>query len=378
MWAKAEGGWKIEGKLPKGAPLKLLHPNSDAKNKYKDGRLDVPEDVRKWFAWDADFTEDYVREDSEIHLWVSVVRFISFLHEHGIGLDRFRIYSDEETRSIHSSLTVGIHHPAEVLDFTWDFNAKEHDDYNNAVDEAWREHMDNDKTIHSHWLRHKVGSICKAYIKRRTEELEIPHPRIIINKLDELIKLNLHANISPRMLIGGPFTEPLKYLKATDGKVELIFAMSFYTVGAVNLFENQFNLFVDLKSAEELVEFVERKRIPMSKLAASLSTLRLLMTLIAVLPTECVKKPPPPSEVKSFAFDHKNCEEFKAVSPQAEDIIYRYYERQFHLKGFTFPIFDLVSVVVMVVSLKRGHGLLEVLSANTLHHSILSFFPPSR
>ena len=69
---------------------------------------------------------------------VSVVRLVSFLHIHGIKPDRYRIYSDEHSRGPNSTITIGIHHPAEVLDYSWDFNYDEERRLKTAHEEAYK------------------------------------------------------------------------------------------------------------------------------------------------------------------------------------------------------------------------------------------------
>ena len=128
-------------------------------------------------------------------------------------------------------------------------------------------HRDHKDTVHSDWLRGVVRGICEDYIKRVTRELGIPHPKDIINPMDKLISLNIESKIKAHLLIGGPFTEPLKYV--TDiyhrgGEVIGAYAMAAYVKGEVNLFENQFNFFVDMKAAEHFLNFVIEHRIPLS------------------------------------------------------------------------------------------------------------------
>lgn len=296
-----------------GPPKTLLYPIND-----RSCVPTVPSEYQAWFQPDAGFEDAGVREDTELYMTLSATRLAVFLRAHGIGFDHYRLYADAMSWSASATITVGLHHPAHKADFTWDFDDVEQSHYAAAIGQAW-EKRDSPECVESSWLRKQVRAICQRYIARRGQELGTHASGGLLNNLSELIDLNNAAGVTPDLLVGGPFTEVLKYCQGTSGRVNKIMAMAGSIDGRNNLFRNQFNLFVDISSAEQLLGYVQDKMIPLT-----------------LLPTECVKNSP-------YAFSEADVDTLAEASTASAELIGKYYVKGTQL----FPLFDLVAAVLI-------------------------------
>jgi len=220
------------------------------------------------FTIDATFRDESVREDTELYMRLSELRFAELLDSMGISPDRYTFYRDGDLEN--SKIQLGLRHAAHVHDFTYGFNEAEMDEYN----KIWT--SNEGKSSDSY--RTQLRKLCRSYISRMSAGAVTG--RIKSRPFRELIKADSDNKIKRHLLVGGPFTEVLKYMKKV--KVKGILAMAGFITGGtsetrnkdqINLFANQFNFHVDLTSAQNVLDIVVEKGIP-----------------IKLLPTECVKE----------------------------------------------------------------------------------------
>lgn len=295
------------------------------------------EKIRKFFERkDEVFKEggednEGVQNDTRIYMEASAYRFASFLHERQIPSDRYRFYWDPASMN---TIAPGLRHATHVPDYTYGYTDNDY-----TVDAQGRrcERSDEDKVFAREQLgrhetifregwdpKHSTGppepdsdeirrsgrrrglrAFCRDYVEYEAKkglrkdyvnrDVAGQDMKVITTPFDDLIDrfrglYQAHkANLKPEQpklgvpaMIGGPFTEALKWLEATkEGgekgpvyPIDQFWAMAGYRQGLGNILPNQFNIAIDICAAWNFFRIVEDKRIP---------------TLL--VPTECIKAP---------------------------------------------------------------------------------------
>ncbi|KAH7025308.1 uncharacterized protein B0I36DRAFT_367166 [Microdochium trichocladiopsis] len=203
------------------------------------------------------------------HYWTTL------LDDLDIPRDRYQFYTDEDSMK---KISPGMRHQGHKHDYTWAFRE----------DEALKKRLDN--ALKSNDGEEREGLILGVwndYIQVKDDKRRASNQADIVLSFDQLIeeenalreekrttaeksKLRkalplvyalLHRkDTGPRAAIGGPFTEALKWVE-NDLPMESATAMACYIYGNLNILTNQFNVAVDMYSAWEFLNLVEKKKI---------------------------------------------------------------------------------------------------------------------
>lgn len=120
-------------------------------------------------------------------------------------------------------------HAFHVHDFKFNFNKDEMEAYDTAI---------NDYRQRGNDLRVRLRGIMHIYVTRQTGELALESKDLEPRDVQLLIHANQNVS-GVKIIIGGPFTEALQYLKGTrQVKPGRIVAMGATLKGNRNLFRN--------------------------------------------------------------------------------------------------------------------------------------------
>lgn len=230
---------------------------------------DLDDEMRPYFYRDVDFSDEYVREDAYPYMCLTAFRFASFFEDRGIPRERYVFYFDESSVD-QDKVKPGMRHAIHVPDYSYDFDPAELLKFKTARDAATGEVR-----------RAQLLAVCHDYIERQAQRFGYSDPKGILHNFDDLIERK-KSEFSSSLLIGGPFTEALRYVEELP--VSDICAMAFYIHGESNLFKNQYNALVDMPSAKQFLRCVEEMAIPFS-----------------IVPTECIKGSPYQLDAKELA-----------------------------------------------------------------------------
>jgi inosine-uridine nucleoside N-ribohydrolase len=201
------------------------------------------------------------------------------------GDNRYTFYWDTGSMA---KIKPGMRHHFHVHDFTYGFNTDEQQRY----DTATAAYTSGDI------YREQLRGICTGYVQRMARYFGLEKPEAILNSFMDLLQTNKQANKKALLVIGGPFTEALEYVR--QAPVEKVVAMGGFIDGGRNLFPNQFNFHVDMASAKAFLADVTEKGIPLK-----------------LVPTECVKG-------SVFELDEEELQSVFTHSPMLYELAKRY------------------------------------------------------
>ncbi|KAL5370788.1 hypothetical protein DPSP01_014666 [Paraphaeosphaeria sporulosa] len=220
---------------------------------------DVPNGLGDWFYKDENNSNLEVKTDSNLYMEVSSIRIAEVLAECGMSYERYTIFWDE--RSLDTVTRPDMRHAFHVHDFSYNFNKMEMERYESVISEY--------RTRDTH-LRVELRHIIEAYIKRLRRRPLIGNEKSRIHPFEELIQANQQLN-DALLIIGGPFTDPLAYLKRTRRPKKIV-AMGASIKNDRNVFKAQFNFWKDMNAGNEFLKLIQAHRIK-----------------LYMVPTECVK-----------------------------------------------------------------------------------------
>jgi hypothetical protein len=214
-----------------------------------DDALAVPDHLQDWFYKDANTSDLEVMQDTLMYMRTSSLRIAEILQKYGVLRERYRIFWDEGR--LQTAQRPDMRHAFHVHDFSYSFNNEEMKSYKQAIAHS---------RTRSLRLRVSLRRVIHTYMTRQVGELALTCTDDKLNKFEELVKANKDLK-NARLIIGGPFTEALAYLKGTRTPDRIV-AMAFSIRMDRNIFQNlQFNLWKDMQSAEEFVGFVQKRKI---------------------------------------------------------------------------------------------------------------------
>lgn len=220
---------------------------------------DVPRHLKRWFYIDANLSDPDVNHDTRLYVQVSVLRIVETLQRLNIDRKRYDIFWDSSL--LETLKRPDMRHAFHVHDFKYNFNEREMEMYKRAIKSSPEGGVE-----HRMDLRHVID----LYIKRIEAGLGRTESEILKN-FEDLIKANLTTKAT--LIIGGPFTEALRYLRQTSKPPKEVIGMGGSMTGDRNLFNDiQFNFWKDLSSARGFLRHVKEHRIS-----------------LYMVPTECVK-----------------------------------------------------------------------------------------
>lgn len=262
-----------------------------------------------WFYADPDFFDPAVIEDTLLYMVTSAIRLISYLDQHSVDRDSYRLFWDEKSYSSGVaqdsvghvlrvpqswySIQVGMRHAYHVPDFTFDFDQALASRYRTLLEQITVK-----GEVLSDELRFETRKLCHEYYEQKHSTLRLD-TRNLLHELDDLMWANQKAGTATRIFVGGPFTEALKCCRNLH--VESIVGMGGFIDGSHNLFPNQFNFHVDMHAAREILHLAETGAMPLT-----------------LLPTECVKGSP-------YSLSWKEVEACFAHSPASLRLFEQYY-----------------------------------------------------
>ncbi|KAJ1323079.1 nucleoside hydrolase [Microdochium nivale] len=223
-----------------------------------DWAKDIPDPAVREYFYEPDqlFRDDnanHVKDDTRLYMELSAYRFASFFRDRGVHHSRYRLFWDEESMR---KIAPGMRHASHVPDYTYDFDKDLYSDHVSAL-----------QIQDAQERRGKLRTLCGKYIaaeKRKWAKFGIQ--KSIVGAFDDLIAEQskvLKKNADVPLMVGGPFTEPLKWLKAPGlPKPPRVTAMACYIEGRGNILANQFNVHIDMSSAWEFLALVQKEKIP--------------------------------------------------------------------------------------------------------------------
>jgi hypothetical protein len=221
---------------------------------------DVSEPLQKWFYKDANLSDPEVMLDTMLYVKVSSLRIAQILQDHGVVCSRYKIFLDKA--GLKAMKRPDMRHAFHVHDFMYGFDKEEMKEYKKCTDQF------RDRGVN---LRKGLRRIIYKYMTRQVGELALNHTDDKLTDFTELLRVNEHRK-GTTLIIGGPLTEALTYLKRTP-KPRQIFAMFASIRNDRNISNNiQFNFWKDMESAKKFLHMIEEHKIN-----------------LYVVPTECGK-----------------------------------------------------------------------------------------
>ncbi|KAH7025083.1 uncharacterized protein B0I36DRAFT_332501 [Microdochium trichocladiopsis] len=229
-----------------------------------------------------------LKEDTRLYMKTSAYRIASFLRSRGIPSSRYRLYWDEASME---KIAPGMRHASHVPDYTYGYTKPKKEPSEEKVTEekvteekkaeitAIEELAEHERILqvdNADERRRRLRQFCERYNNAEEEKCKRDGINTILSPFDDLIAEQKQRSESLQqrdwpVMIGGPFTEALKWLQE-DLPMTSVTAMACFISGRENILSNQFNVAVDLWSAWQFLDKVKQKNIP---------------TLL--VPTECVK-----------------------------------------------------------------------------------------
>jgi hypothetical protein len=226
----------------------------------RDQPPDVPEELKDWFRPDGTLADQEIMKDTRLYVDVSAMRVTEVLRKYAPKDKEYTIFWDPD--SLLKIEQPDMRHALHVHDFRFNFNKEETKQYKEVTEEHRSGGPD---------LRAGLRKICDQYIARQREKMGLSLLQVTPIDIRDLFKTNENVK-KARLVIGGPLTEALQYLKWTPDP-EQITAMLGTRTGDRNTFRDvQFNLWKDLESARDFLEIVAAKNLSMQ-----------------ITPTECCK-----------------------------------------------------------------------------------------
>ena len=129
-----------------------------------------------------------------------------------------------------------------------------------------------DGSKRSNQRRYDTRLLCRIYTKLKARGKGWPEAQSI----EELISSHKNQQAKPMIYVGGPFSEAVQIItELFSHNVGPVIAMAGASHGGSNLFANQFNIHVDMDSAETILNMAKRREINLN-----------------LIPTECAKGTP--------------------------------------------------------------------------------------
>jgi hypothetical protein len=219
----------------------------------------VSEEWKKWFRHDGTLSSKKIRTDTRLYMDVSAMRVNEVLRKYAPHKE-YEIFWDPD--SLHQIKEPDMRHALHVADFRFNFNTEHTKQYK----EITAKHPSGGRA-----LRKGLRKICYRYIARQCKEMDLGLSEITPTDLRYLLKANAKVE-GARILIGGPLTEALQYLKSTPEPGNITAMFGTLTNDRNTFGDVQFNLRKDLKSARGFLEMVAAKGYRLQ-----------------VVPTECCK-----------------------------------------------------------------------------------------
>ncbi|OAL56149.1 hypothetical protein IQ07DRAFT_595759 [Pyrenochaeta sp. DS3sAY3a] len=160
----------------------------------------VPKESRHEFLiQDSDTSDPEVQRDSFLYMKLSVLRIVRLLEDCGCKHSCYTLFWDEESllRPMHPHMR----HAAHPHDFKYGFSSDEMLQYEESL------------TSSGQVLRAKLRAVCLRYIQRQIAELQLS-PNDLLHSFSDLLRANKDIE-NVDLVVGGPFTEALKYLRYT-------------------------------------------------------------------------------------------------------------------------------------------------------------------
>jgi hypothetical protein len=214
-----------------------------------DDAMTVPDHLQHWFYKDANLSDPEVMQDTDVYMRTSSLRIAEILQKYGVLRTRYTIFWDE--RRLQTTKRPDMRHAFHVHDFSYNFNNEEMESYKQAIAQF---------RTRSLQLRVSLRRVIHTYMTRQVGELALMCTDDKLNRFEKLVEANKDLQ-NAKLIIGGPFTEALAYLKGTKTP-DVIVVMAFSIRMDRNIFQNlQFNLWKDMQSAKGFVRFVQEKEI---------------------------------------------------------------------------------------------------------------------
>ncbi|KNG52830.1 hypothetical protein DDE82_009137 [Stemphylium lycopersici] len=273
---------------------------------------DVPEKWKDFFRPDSTLSDLEVVEDTELYMRVSKMRIIECIKEQHPRRNNYKIFWDPE--SLSKIKEPDMRHALHVADYAFNFNDAERKRYEEITQKP-----------SGSSLRESLRVLCNAYIDRIIEDID--HRRTAkLSNIEKLFKANLRVK-GTTLIIGGPLTEALQYIKNTKSRPKAVYAMLGTLTRDRNILgKPQFNIGKDPKSAHRFLKNMSKNQIPMF-----------------TVPTECCKgrdqEDPCP-----YAFQEHEWKELFKNSPLMLRIVGQWLKE----RGATqFLAFDLIAAIPM-------------------------------
>ncbi|KAF3031604.1 hypothetical protein E8E11_001836 [Didymella keratinophila] len=200
---------------------------------------EVPDEWKKFFQPDGTLSDPKVNKDTRLYVRVSKQRIEECIEEQFPGRKDYEIFWDP--KSMENIKKPDMRHALHVADYAFNFNDNEREKYTQIVREY---------TKSGSRLRRGLRGICDEYIARQRAERDSSLEPTDIQKL-------FQANMTvekAKLIIGGPLTEALLYIKHTKGKLVGVYVMMGTLTNDRNMREGvQFNVGKDPESANEFL-----------------------------------------------------------------------------------------------------------------------------
>jgi hypothetical protein len=248
----------------------------------------VPEEFKPWFYVDEGCNNKNVLDDTLLYMEVSILRTIHTLDRQRFSRNDYEVYWDQSSLDCsedHEMKKLGnpaMRHAFHSHDFTYDFDDRELEQYRKIIRGY--------QGAPSPELRSKLRALCIRYRNRMRRQLGKPASGKEDNgKFEDLVLSRQTHNIhrdgplpNIRLIIGGPFTEALRYLSGVgiqppDGVLDKAYRLEATIMAgsrdtSKNIFPNQFNIYADVAAAASVFKMWDDWKIP-----------------TMIVPTECVK-----------------------------------------------------------------------------------------
>lgn len=207
---------------------------------------ELEEEHQQWFYNDAGFGNPTIDDDTDLYMQVSALRLITYLEANKIERNQYQLYRNEKAKD---TISVGMRHAGHKPDWSWNFSDSLKNRYSEALEKA-RDPTRVPFNPLSTELRHTSRKLLHSYLKTTCETLFVK-PDSIFEDFASLMKLNHDEHTRPDIYVGGPFTEAATY--SSHEAVNEIVGMGGFINGGINIFPNQFNFLVDMKSAQDVL-----------------------------------------------------------------------------------------------------------------------------
>ena len=263
----------------------------------------IPKEWEKFFEPDGTLSDSEVQHDTILYMRVSKKRVEECIEAQFQKRKEYEIFWDP--KSMKNIKKPDMRHALHVADYAFNFNSKERERYERIL----KEHTESGPE-----LRNALRGICKSYITRIARKTNSdPDP----TDFQCLLKANNTVE-GAKLVIGGPLTEALLYVRQTEGKPSSVAAMLGTLTKDRNAAGVQFNIGKDPESADGFLTKVKEKWISM-----------------IIVPTECCKGKDE-KDPSQYALSYKQSQQLlKTNSALSYKMVQRYMKETGHVTHYS-------------------------------------------